>query len=237
METIGKSEIEKLTDSQILDFEKQLQLDSDKILEHFNLMRLLSRYGTPHIKGGKEMGVMWAKDIDIKVIAKDLSIDRWIQLCSELLKIKGVRKIFPINYRDYDREVNWLSEGNKGFGYLVSINNLNVPDVSDSRMWNIEMSLVEDDGVFGQSEEGRRATKDWKEKLTETSRVTIIRLKMFIAEASKKLKEMGFNKIDSLLVYDAVFNNNVSSIDDFIKYYETKEQNQQKVYTFLKLMK
>ncbi len=203
-----KEEIDNLSREQLFELERNLQQQSDLILEKLSILNTLSKYSKPEIVGSKRMGLMVKKDIDINCTLDGVNINVWTQVCSELLKTPHVRRITPINYYDYDN-AGCLSEDNaQRLSYYISMEKLCIPDIPDSKEWEIQIHLLN-----GENEALKRADAVLQQ-LTDEKKELILRIKYYVKDVLGRAS--GSKRIDSPTIYDMILNQSVKSFDDFI---------------------
>ena len=229
---ISKLSIEKLSREEIFLLEKNLQNESDALLEEYGVVGVLKDYGVPIIKGSKLLQVMCTRNIDIFLHTNQDLMQTWFDLCKRFLQVRGIRRIHPINYYDYDRDSNYLEKGNKGFGYFISFDSLKSNKVVNSKEWDFEISIVNE----VKEDDVDRLINNWDKMINDEKREIILRIKMFISPISSELKKLGKGKLKSVEIYKAVLVDNVKSIDEFINWYQAKETNSEKLEAFNNLV-
>lgn len=206
---MNKVDINNLSQEELFSLEKSIQNEADAIVKRLKLIEILNKYGTTKFVGAKLLNVMTNKDIDIHCYVDNLTIETWLNFSGDLLKSKNVRRADLINYYDFDRLNNYL-ENDKGFGYFISLNGLHLEGLPFSTQWNTEISLVPSNA--------KDLSIDIASKMTDDKRAIILRIKLFIQEISKKMKQRGVGKLSSTFVYTAVLEHNIQSIEEFIDY-------------------
>lgn len=178
-----------------------LKEKADSILYGSGLLEELNKYGIPHIVGSYRTDTMAWNDLDIDVENDNMSLEKLYDLSRYI-----IGKFNPTWYEAKEESTDigqkrWFH----GFEFVI-----------DGELWNIDIWFFD------------RKTIDKAENFCDEiigklslfphKRGQIVRLK----EELIARKIYSFDKYNSLDVYEAVLNRDISGIDDFIKYYGRK---------------
>lgn len=188
--------------------QQQLQTQAQEVLEKLGLLTLLSRYGEPHIVGSMELGLMTWRDIDIEIIAPDLSKDSIAEIAAELIKQVHHRIDFGVidnRGQDNPKLPRSIYLGLKYFGEDIKPEEMLG---SSEKAWKIDLHFV-----LPEDSQGITKTRELKDKLTPEKRQAILQIKEVIATNPKYRKE-----VFSMDIYQAVLDHNVTDLGGFEKY-------------------
>lgn len=198
--------------SDLLDNQKLLQKEADQVVELLQLDGLLSRVGRPVRVGSSAMGLMVRRDIDITVICKELSSATraaFVQAGAKLMLMD--RNVISVRFRN------------------------------DTGAWNTDPASYPDGlylGVSARTNEGIDWTVDiWAvdqperqpdlhhlgtllPRLDDDRRSTILLIKQALATEQPRFSE---GKVPSAYVYDAVVDDGVGSVKQFMEWLATKK--------------
>ena len=196
--------------------EKSLQEESDQILNKIKLIPLLQKYGTVQMVGGKALGLMIAKDIDISVVVNKVSIQDWQDIVTQLMVTPRVRKVIAIDFYNYTIQHFYDPTNGEKFSLYISVDTLMGSNNDKYDTWECQIHLIEKDKF------DRTKLDNIKSKLNSENRLTILRIKYWANQMNKLLlgKSNGHYKIYSPSIYEAVLDNNISTIDEFIEKYK-----------------
>lgn len=201
-----------ITDQQLDELEKSRQKDSDWVLDRIGLIPKLQKYGEVKIAGAKALGLMFAKDIDISVVVKQVRIEDWQRLVGELIVTPHVRNISAIDYYNYDDQNRYDPDNGQKYSLYISINNILGPEDDKLDTWECQIHLIGPQ-MFDQSK-----ITEVMNKLNPEKRLAILRLKYWANEVNKTLKAItnGNYKIYSPSIYEAVLDKKIDSVDGFV---------------------
>lgn len=171
---------------------------ADYILYECGLLEELRRYGTPHIIGSYRMNMMAWSDLDIDIENDDMSLDRLYRLSGYITE-----RFHPTWYeakeeRNSENKTVWFH----GFEAVI-----------EGELWNVDLWFF-DRETIGRALDycDRTAMKAGKQP---GSAEKIIQLK-------KDLIARGlysFERYTSMDVYEAVLNQHISHVEDFLNNY------------------
>lgn len=171
---------------------------ANRILKDCGLLNELKNYGTPHIIGSYKMNLMAWNDLDIDVENDSMSLDKLYQLTNYILN-----SFNPIWYEAKEK-IN--EQGNKvwfhGFEFYL-----------DNELWNVDIWFLNKQEI----EKVEKYCDDISEKIKNNKQ-----LRTAIMEIKRELIKRNlysFDKFTSMDVYDAVINNGVMNVDNFINNY------------------
>lgn len=202
-----------ITDQQLDELEKSRQIDSDWYLSQTNLISKLGKYGEVKIAGAKALNLMLAKDIDISVLVKRVKVEDWQKLVCDLIATPHVRNVSAIDYYNYDDQNLYDPEKGQKYSLYISINNILGPEGDKYDTWECQIHLIKRE-LFDQTK-----ITAVKEKLTPEKRLLILRLKYWANLANEVLKPTtnGNYKIYSPSIYEAVLDNGIDTVKDFVQ--------------------
>ena len=177
-----------------------IKKEANNLIEKFNLAYIISQYGHLHYTGSYELDLMYKKDIDISIVNNNISVEEFSQLGKVLIDKLNTPSVYYRNTRITPvekRPENALYWGVKTGEWWIDI-------------WAMNES------VYKRAES---YIAEIKSKLNSQNRITILQLKNELLS----LNTYG-NKFGSRELYDAVLNNNVSSVQSFEKYLKEKAQ-------------
>jgi hypothetical protein len=198
--------------SDLLDNQRLLQEEADQVVELLQLDALLGHIGRPVRVGSSAMGLMVRRDIDITVICKELSsatLAAFVQAGAKLMLMD--RNVISVRFRN------------------------------DTGAWNTDPASYPDGlylGVSARTNEGIDWTLDiWAvdqperqpdlnhlrtllPRLDDDRRRTILLIKQALATEKSRFSE---GKVPSAYVYDAVVDDGVGSVKQFMEWLATKK--------------
>ena len=197
--------------SDLLDNQRLLQKEADQVVELLQLDGLLSHIGRPVRVGSSAMGLMVRRDIDITVICKKLSsVTRaaFVRVGAKLMLMD--RNVISVRFRN------------------------------DTGPWNTDPALYPDGLYLGVSARTNEGT-DWNldiwavdqperqpdlnhlrtllPRLDDDRRGTILLIKQALATEKSRFAE---GKIPSAYVYEAVVDDGVGSLKQFMEWLASK---------------
>jgi hypothetical protein len=180
--------------------QKALQKEAHEILHELKLIDLLKKFGSPQITGSVRLGLMTCKDIDIFVKTKP-DYDNFLEFVSIIFKYK---KVYSLQIQDYRKSVH----KNRPQGIYCGIRYLK--GKNEDSIWKIDVWFME-------KSDAEKTIKIVNEKLTDTKRNIILKIK----NEMRKQKIWG-KKISGVEVYNAVLNENIKNLKDFENYLKKK---------------
>lgn len=171
---------------------------ANHILYDLGLLSELNKYGTAHIIGSYKMNLMAWNDLDIDVENDSMSLNKLHLLT------KFILDNFNPTWCEAKEEIN--EQGNRvwfqGFEFYL-----------DNELWNVDMWFLDKDAI----EKAEKYCNDISEKVKENEA-----LKSAIIDIKQELLKRNlysFDQYTSMDVYDAVINEGITDINDFIKAY------------------
>jgi len=181
---------------------KTIKNQADKLLEKWDLLNFLSKYGDAYPVGSVALDLMTWRDIDLEVIcAKEPSKDDAIDVSRYLFKIKGFRKVSPIDYSDGDGI-------KKPKGLYIGAEYVD----EDKIKWKVDVWLLSTSLA-----RTKEKTEEIRSRLTPEYRKIILDIKSQVHNHPLYRK-----KIISVDIYDAVTEKKVKNIDEFKAYLKEK---------------
>lgn len=172
---------------------------ADHILYRCGLLEELKKYGCPHIIGSYRMDMMAWNDLDIDVENDKMSLDKLHTLSEYIIKT-----FHPVWYEAKEE----LTDENKtvwfhGFETLL-----------DGQLWNIDIWFFDKDTI--------EKAEQYCDSITRQA-ADMPDLKQSIIDIKQGLiarKLYSFEQYNSMDVYNAVLNQQIKNIDDFLTVYK-----------------
>ncbi|NBJ92933.1 hypothetical protein [Parablautia muri] len=168
------------------------------ILYDCGLLEELSKYGTPHIIGSYRMDMMAWNDLDIDIENENMSLDKLYRLSQFVID-----KFHPIWY-EAKEEINSENKTVWFQGFEAFIEN---------ELWNVDLWFFDKDTIKSAEEYCDKIVTQVKE--SPESKEQIIRLKKELIVR----KLYAFDQYTSIDVYNAVLNQHIVDIENFLTNY------------------
>lgn len=175
-----------------------IKKEAEDLINEYKVIETLKKFGEVHFTGSYELDLMYKKDIDISLVNDNLSVADFTQLGKELIEKLNTPTVY---YRNTNitpvekRPENAFYWGIKTGEWFLDI-------------WAMSRE------VFLRAE---NYISEIKSKLNEQNRIIILQLKNELLSLNVYGKKFGSREL-----YDAVLNNNVSSVADFEIYLNEK---------------
>ncbi len=186
-----------MDDKSLLEQSARLKEEANAFLIETQLLISLQTYGTVHLAGSYSINLMLNRDIDVYVVHPDCTEDRAISALNDLIRQK---KFHNFLYHD---NVQFPRQGMPD-GYYVGIK---TPFMNFK--WKVDIWFLPEDLP------ARLQLINTIEQASETTKLTILRLKQFVFE--KKLD------IGSILIYEAVLQHQITSQHEFLTFVEQRQ--------------
>lgn len=169
------------------------------ILYDCGLLDELGKYGTPHIIGSYRMGMMAWNDLDIDIENENMSLDKLYRLSQFIID-----KFHPIWYEakeeiNSENKIVWF----QGFEAFIG-----------NELWNVDLWFFDKDTIMLAEEYCDRIVQQVKE-LPESKEQIICLKRGLIAR-----KLYSFDQYTSIDVYNAVLNQHITDIENFLANYQ-----------------
>lgn len=168
------------------------------ILYDCGLLEELNRYGTPHIIGSYRMGLMAWNDLDIDIENENMSIDKLYRLSHFI-----INQFHPTWYEakeelNFENKTVWF----QGFETFI-----------ENELWNVDLWFFDRETIKSAQE----YCDSIVQQVTELpgSKEQIIHLK----EELIARKLYSFDQYTSIDVYNAVLNQHIVDVEDFLANY------------------
>lgn len=168
------------------------------ILYDCGLLEELSRYGNPHIIGSYRMDMMAWNDLDIDIENENMSLDKLYHLSQFIID-----KFHPTWY-EAKEEINSENKTVWFQGFEAFIGN---------ELWNVDLWFFDKDTIKSTEEYCNKIEAQVKE--APESKKQIIHLKKELI--ARKL--YSFDQYTSIDVYNAVLNQHITDIENFLANY------------------
>ncbi|WP_410575604.1 hypothetical protein [Amycolatopsis sp. cmx-4-61] len=183
----------------LLEQQKELQVEADKVHEHLGLAKL-AELGTPNRVGSAALGLMVRRDLDITVVCAELdekTADEVARIGAELIRHPRVR---VVNMRDDTGHWNVDPDYPDGLYLGVKYRSLEGKD------WNLDIWFVDEPD----RQPDLAHLKSFPAKLDDEARLAILAIKQAWAENA------GYGSVvSSVDVYNAVLEHGVRSPEQF----------------------
>lgn len=184
--------------SNVLSYSKSIKEEADELLRNHKVLETLQKFGEIKFTGSYELDLMYKKDIDITLINDKITIADFTLLGKELIDKLNTPSVYYRNTRITavdKRPENALYWGiNTGEWWLD--------------IWAMNIKVYQ---------RAEKYIKEIKSKLTNQNKIIILQLKSELLKSNSYGKSFGSREI-----YDAVLNNNVSSVQAFEEYVKVK---------------
>jgi hypothetical protein len=185
-------------DEQLLQRQRLLQDEAQRVLEELNLIELLSKGGALRQTGSSTLGLMVWRDIDLQVSSPGLSIERAFALLHPLLTHPRVKQVRYFHQSDHFK----LTELDERYFFMVFY------EQEGQAEWKLDISFWLGEGIH--PEPVHEATQ---QQLTPETRLTILQIK----EAWYQLPAYR-SEVSSTDIYDAVLQHGVRTLAEFDQY-------------------
>jgi hypothetical protein len=185
-------------DAQLLARQASLQAEADSVLDDLDLMAILGRLGRPLRTGSSALGLMVVRDIDVTTLCPDLDPSDVFGLAAPLVTHPRVRKVGFRN--DTGR---WKTNPAYPDGLYWGVDYVG----DDDAVWNLDLWFLRQ----GTTQFDLEHMATLPARLTDETRVAILRIKTALAEASSP-------RPPSYEVYEAVLDHGVRSPEEFARY-------------------
>lgn len=195
--------------SDLLEAQRQLQVEADAVVALLRLDELLADIGHPTRVGSSAMGLMVRRDIDIKVACAKLdavALEAFAGVGARLMQM--TESVVGVRFRNDTGKWNVEPEKYPDGLYLwVSV------QAPDRAMWTIDIWLVDKP----ERQPDLAHLKTLMPRINDTDREAILRIKSVLAAPPYETE-----KIPSALVYEAVMDHNVRTFSEFESWHRAR---------------
>ena len=189
------------TDTELFERQRALQGEARELLAQTDLLPLLRLVGTPHVIGSFVYGLMVWRDLDVVILAPDLSGQ---QLAPALAPLLGHPWLRELHYTNETGPHSPSADPGDQRHYVVCY-----LETDSGRRWKLDLSFWTAAGRRGELEHPA-----WLEAtLTAETRLAILRLKDRWYRRPEYPYTVGGSDI-----YDAVINHGVRTEDELARY-------------------
>ncbi|MBZ9603347.1 hypothetical protein [Phyllobacterium chamaecytisi] len=185
----------------ILEAQRQMQIEADQVVCMLNLNELLSELGDPSRVGSSAMGLMVRRDIDITVACPRLDEDAFAGFAEIGAKLMQ-RADCVVATRFRNDTGRWNTEPEKYPDGLYLWLSVMMPD---GAKWTIDIWLVDKP----ERQPDLAHLRTLLPRLSDADRSIILQIKHVLAES----------KISSALVYEAVMDHGVRTVAEFERWH------------------
>ncbi|GAA0730261.1 hypothetical protein GCM10008905_31330 [Clostridium malenominatum] len=189
------------TREELFQMQSDLQMEASELEKLLNLNELLQRVGEPIRVGSSALGLMVWRDLDITVVCNDLNIEKIADIAKDLMASPYVRELKFKNDTD-----TWNEEPHiypDGFYFSLKCKS------NTNHIWKVDIWFVDQP----ERQPDLKHIKTIPSKLTPEKKEIILRIKKTWAEKP----EYG-RIVTSYLIYKAVLDENIKSLDEFNLY-------------------
>ena len=203
MMTLPQFENAEITSKELLTEQVRLHNQADKMLKETGISEIFTKYGTVQPIGGSyDYGLMAYPDLDMDILSDKATKQDFVALVSDVLSSEYVRKVSSVDNVGFTGTRSGMPKG-----YWLGIE---IP--FEGEKWGIDL-------WFQTHEWAKKFDKDYddyKAKLSGISQEQIVAI-LSIKYHLIRLGKYGKNNCMSFNVYDAVLDNDVLTLEDFLK--------------------
>ena len=174
----------------------EIKANADRILYEFGLLKKLEEIEKTHIIGSYRMNMMACNDLDIDIENNNMSQDKLYELTAFI-----INNFQPVWYEGKE-EINDKGKKVWFLGFETKIT---------GELWNIDLWFFDNATIIS----AESYCDNIINNTTQTQKDTIISIKSELI--SRGL--YSFDQYKSIDVYDAVMNNKVKNINEFLELY------------------
>lgn len=188
----------------LLNESKRIKSQADKLLQESKVTDIFVEYGDVTIEGSYALDVMLRPDLDIFIVSQTHDWNKILDIHQKIMSLKYFREIGFINWMDFE-DKNLVSLKGYYFQPKVPI---------DDQLWKLDIWCITPDQYKGSS-----LTTHFKELLgdDEGKKSIILEIKQAMREGRKYIKG-----VDGKLIYQAVLENGIKTIDEFKQFFINK---------------
>lgn len=185
-------------DEQLLQRQRLLQDEAQRVLEELNLIELLSKGGVLRRTGSSALGLMVWRDIDLQVSSPGLSTEQAFELLHPLLMHPRVKHVRYFHQSDHFK----LAELDERYFFMVYY------EQEGQAEWKLDISFWLGEGIHPEP-----LHEAIEQQLTPETRLTILQIK----DVWYQLPAYR-NEVYSTDIYDAVLQHGVRTLTEFDRY-------------------
>lgn len=205
MMTLPQFDNPNITTEELLAEQVRLHNQADKMLKETGIADIFAKYGEiSPIGGSYAYGLMVYPDLDMDIMSDQLTKNDFINLVSDLVATDFVRKVNAVNNVSFTAVLPGMPKG-----YYIGIE---IPFEEDKWCIDLWMQTHEEAKHFD------KEFDDYKAKLSALSQEQVAAV-LTIKYHLIRLKKYGKHTFTSANVYDAVLNEGVLSLQDFLNLY------------------
>ena len=203
MMTLPQFDNAEITSKELLTEQVRLHNQADKMLKETGISEIFTKYGTVlPIGGSYDYGLMAYPDLDMDILSDKVTKQDFVALVSDVLSSEYVRKVSSVDNVGFTGTRSGMPKG-----YWLGIE---IP--FEGEKWGIDL-------WFQTHEWAKKFDKDYddyKAKLSGISQEQIVAI-LSIKYHLIRLGKYGKHNYMSFNVYDAVLDNDVLTLEDFLK--------------------
>ena len=203
MMTLPQFDNAEITSKELLTEQVRLHNQADKMLKATGISEIFTKYGTVQPIGGSyDYGLMAYPDLDMDILSDKATKQDFVALVSDVLSSEYVRKVSSVDNVGFTGTRSGMPKG-----YWLGIE---IP--FEGEKWGIDL-------WFQTHEWAKKFDKDYddyKAKLSGISQEQIVAI-LSIKYHLIRLGKYGKHNYMSFNVYDAVLDNDVLTLEDFLK--------------------
>ena len=201
--TLPQFDNAEITSKELLTEQVRLHNQADKMLKETGISEIFTKYGTVlPIGGSYDYGLMAYPDLDMDILSDKVTKQDFVALVSDVLSSEYVRKVSSVDNVGFTGTRSGMPKG-----YWLGIE---IP--FEGEKWGIDL-------WFQTHEWAKKFDKDYddyKAKLSGISQEQIVAI-LSIKYHLIRLGKYGKHNYMSFNVYDAVLDNDVLTLEDFLK--------------------
>ena len=189
----------------LLNTDRLLRTEAEALLESRGLRTLLEQYATIHVVGSYALELMVWRDLDVLMDAPGITVNEFFELGGRIAAMLSPWKMFFTNNRDHQG----TPSDPRGLYWGIRLGDIK------TGAWKIDLWAFETE----QSREKLLECQHLKSRLSQQSRLTILRLKSQLWHDSRYR-----DQVTSQDIYDAVLGHQAQSLADFWSYVRSKQK-------------
>ena len=191
-------------ESDLLNTDRKLRAEADALLESRGLRGLLEQYAPIHVVGSYALELMVWRDLDVLMDAPGITVEEFFDLGKSITAALRPWKMFFTNNRDHEG-----APDPRGLYWGIRLGDIKMG------AWKIDLWAFEPEDARQKILE----CEHLKARLTQQSRLTILRLK------SQLWRDARYrDQVTSQDIYDAVLEHEARNLADFWTYVRSKQK-------------
>lgn len=177
--------------------------EANTILNDYNLLKILEKFGTPHIHGSYSLQLMTWRDLDIYLENDSINLKNFFNLGLDIAK-----KLKPHRMHFRNELINETPNLPKGLYWGI------YTKLTFRELWKIDIWAMDSKQIIDYLEK----FQELKFKITENNRSTILKIKSYFCKHPEYRK--SFYSLD---IYNSVLKDNIKTEKEFVKWLKEKK--------------